>query len=792
MEVIIAMAVMGLGYTFSISKKKEKFTTNYKTNISNNTNIGGSGWDKIINNGDNFTINNEPHQNSQQQNFEHNNMVPFFGAKMTQNTDAYATNRILNNMTGNSTTYRKKQEVGLFFEPTKHVSNVYGFQNADVDFKTRFTPSKIRNNETPIEQIRVGPGLNDGFTNKPSGGFHQGASRDYVMPKNTNQLRTVNNPKVSYNARILSGERINKRGSISKMQKKLPERYYENKPDRYFTTTGSTIAHAQYPKQLIKSTNRKTTSTRTRIAPASSVNGNKKMVYSKVKKPSKTQFKSNGARNASLGDKWSIKNNSSNDRYDDYGKKTIKLNSNARTETCDKTVILNAQSLIGREEARNGQEPRFTRKENFIGNDRSGNIQKPHSKSQYHRPNDRTRTTIRETTSNNDHTGSLNPSNQTRTQYHRPGDKTRTTIRETTSNNDYTGSLNPSNQTRTQYHRPGDKTRTTIRETTSNNDYTGSLNPANQTRTQYHRPGDKTRTTIRETTSNNDHTGSLNPANQTRTQYHRPGDKTRTTIRETTSNNDHTGSLNPANQTRTQYHRPGDKTRTTIRETTSNNNYNGNVGPQKPSRSVDHDPNNIAKTTIKETTIVNDFLGNVNTQNDNTGYKHKHNNLVATTTNRETMLTDYTGNAEINNADGYKIANAKPKDTKRQFLSDNEYTGSAGGGSDNKPMSYSDVYNATIKSLRNDLEEKQSKRMPSQQGNKTLNTNTNYTTSRADSVASSRKMQGNYHNNNAVNNKLEINMFHKKTSSDNNKIRNRVNSEMISALKDNPYHLNLS
>ena len=690
MEVIIAMAVMGLGYTFSISKKKEKFTTNYKTNISNNTNIGGSGWDKIINNGDNFTINNEPQQNSQQQNFEHNNMVPFFGAKMTQNTDAYATNRILNNMTGNSTTYRKKQEVGLFFEPTKHVSNVYGFQNADVDFKTRFTPSKIRNNETPIEQIRVGPGLNDGFTNKPSGGFHQGASRDYVMPKNTNQLRTVNNPKVSYNARILSGERINKRGSFSKMQKKLPERYYENKPDRYFTTTGSTIAHAQYPKQLIKSTNRKTTSTRTRIAPASSVNGNKKMVYSKVKKPSKTQFKSNGARNASLGDKWSIKNNSSNDRYDDYGKKTIKLNSNARTETCDKTVILNAQSLIGREEARNGQEPRFTRKENFIGNDRSGNIQKPHSKSQYHRPNDRTRTTIRETT------------------------------------------------------------------------------------------------------SNNDYTGSLNPANQSRTQYHRPGDKTRTTIRETTSNNDHTGSLNPANQTRTQYHRPGDKTRTTIRETTSNNNYNGNVGPQKPSRSVDHDPNNIAKTTIKETTIVNDFLGNVNTQNDNSGYKHKHNNLVASTTNRETMLTDYTGNSEINNADGYKIANAKPKDTKRQFLSDNEYTGSAGGGSDNKPMSYSDVYNATIKSLRNDLEEKQSKRMPSQQGNKTLNTNTNYTTSRADSVASSRKMQGNYHNDNAVNNKLEINMFHKKTSSDNNKIRNRVNSEMISALKDNPYHLNLS
>ena len=57
---------------------------------------------------------------------------------------------------------------------------------------------QIRNNVAPIEQIRVGPGLNKGYTWKPSGGIQQSETRNYVLPKRTNETRVRNNPKVTY------------------------------------------------------------------------------------------------------------------------------------------------------------------------------------------------------------------------------------------------------------------------------------------------------------------------------------------------------------------------------------------------------------------------------------------------------------------------------------------------------------------------------------------------------------------------------------------------------------------
>ena len=57
-------------------------------------------------------------------------------------------------------------------------------------------------NVTPIEKVYVGPGLNQGYTADPMGGFQQAETRDYVMPKTTNETRVKTNPKVSYYGRI--------------------------------------------------------------------------------------------------------------------------------------------------------------------------------------------------------------------------------------------------------------------------------------------------------------------------------------------------------------------------------------------------------------------------------------------------------------------------------------------------------------------------------------------------------------------------------------------------------------
>ncbi len=87
--------------------------------------------------------------------------------------------------------------------------------------------------------------------------------------------------------------------------------------------------------------------------------------------------------------------------------------------------------------------------------------------------------------------------------------------------------------------------------------------------------------------------------------------------------------------------------------------------------------------------------GNIQRQDKNTAYINKKNNLVAPNTHRQSTSINYMGNPEGQNDGGYKVTNANPRLTKKQFLSDNEYTGNA-GAFQQKPMSYSDIYNATI------------------------------------------------------------------------------------------------
>ena len=46
----------------------------------------------------------------------------------------------------------------------------------------RIVPSKNRNNVLPFEKINVGPGINDGYSAMPSGGFHQDMRDQIKIP----------------------------------------------------------------------------------------------------------------------------------------------------------------------------------------------------------------------------------------------------------------------------------------------------------------------------------------------------------------------------------------------------------------------------------------------------------------------------------------------------------------------------------------------------------------------------------------------------------------------------------
>ena len=97
--------------------------------------------------------------------------------------------------------------------------------------------------------------------------------------------------------------------------------------------------------------------------------------------------------------------------------------------------------------------------------------------------------------------------------------------------------------------------------------------------------------------------------------------------------------------------------------------------------------------------------GNINATEKNDGYLIA--KREAKTTNRELQHDEYKGipDGQVNRGDGegYIVSQSviKAPTTNREFTSDHEYTGTAVG--DKKPVSYDDIYNATLNELKQDL-----------------------------------------------------------------------------------------
>ena len=142
-----------------------------------------------------------------QENFTHNNMVPFTNRRdISMNLDRDA--RRLENHTGGDIFWKKKKEVATLFEPMKDLTHVFGMPNYTNKMVGRYNASTYkRNEELPGSREQVGPGLNgqeqDGMYN-----------RMRILPKNIDNLRAANDQKVTYEGRMVeSGLKGRKRES---------------------------------------------------------------------------------------------------------------------------------------------------------------------------------------------------------------------------------------------------------------------------------------------------------------------------------------------------------------------------------------------------------------------------------------------------------------------------------------------------------------------------------------------------------------------------------------------------
>lgn len=170
--------------------------------------------------------------------FKHSNMKPYFGSTVRQSQ--IDRGRVMDNYTGDGSTYIRKKEAGSLFNPQPDMNYINGVPNKNDLFRSRVNPSMMRTNEKPFQEVRVAPSSigagNDGY--QGVGGFNSGImGRDTWMPKSVDELRVLNNPKQTYNSQILGPKSaIHKPSVQGKVEKNRPDTYFVNTPNRYFTT----------------------------------------------------------------------------------------------------------------------------------------------------------------------------------------------------------------------------------------------------------------------------------------------------------------------------------------------------------------------------------------------------------------------------------------------------------------------------------------------------------------------------------------------------------------------------
>ena len=330
---------------------------------------------------------------------KHNNMQPFFGSSITQSTKGYE--GVLDNYTGAGSQNIEKKAQAPMFKPQKDMQWQNGMPSTTdyMQERMRNVVTSKMNNAKPWNSVRVAPGLNKGFTSEGSGGFNSSLeARHKWQPKTVDQLRTKNNPKMSYKGQVLGAKGIAERGKMGAMEKNRPDTFYIQSADRWLTTTG-----AGGEKQTSRAENILRDVNRTNQVKEHFGGGAKEgqATYQSGKyQPSTKPVLAPPIKhisNATVKNGWSASSSS------DYGKSGFKSLANARALTGNNERMGGAfHATLTALAAPITDVLRPTRKQNVIGNARgAGNVKSGVTeKNVIWNPNDRAKTTIKEQTEN--------------------------------------------------------------------------------------------------------------------------------------------------------------------------------------------------------------------------------------------------------------------------------------------------------------------------------------------------------------------------------------------------------
>jgi hypothetical protein len=162
----------------------------------------------------------------------HANMMPFFKEKYGYGSNDLRNHHAMNFknelFTGGfkESTWKSKREVESFFQPAKNLTFTFGTPVLNDEHRDRFISGQFRQNEKPIEGMKVTPGLGlshfeDG---KPGMPYR-------ILPKTVDELR-AGKPKISHKGRIIeSGLRGTKRPILAPFKTRRRPTYKVNKKE---------------------------------------------------------------------------------------------------------------------------------------------------------------------------------------------------------------------------------------------------------------------------------------------------------------------------------------------------------------------------------------------------------------------------------------------------------------------------------------------------------------------------------------------------------------------------------
>ena len=343
--------------------------------------------------------------------FKHNNMQPFFGGSVKQNMTASGNTSKLDMFTGAGSTDIQKQEISPMFNTAIPFGQPFG-NEANADFiRSRIVEPGRRNNEKAFEPTRVGAAVGEkgGITGK--GGFQQLEVNEIMkraMPT-TDKLRTLDNPKVSYNNQVVPGVHFVTSAALDsgEVRKYRPDTFFLNETgERNGIATGEVVKGANRPTQVLKYTTRTDTTEELIGAPASQ-EAFKSYVAGDYKTPMGQQFGGAGYRNGD-GSSYGL------GPRDDYGASSYEVRPNERMATQDRVMGLNLSPAdTGAVPVHYNDDARPTRRGDTVGNIRQSGTATGYAAgapaTTSWDPSDVARTTVRELTSAWDYLGISGP-----------------------------------------------------------------------------------------------------------------------------------------------------------------------------------------------------------------------------------------------------------------------------------------------------------------------------------------------------------------------------------------------